>query len=105
MFDMDSLPAILAINLQKAMALSSDLRTQMALSKRSKVAQTTISNYLRPGSYKGAPQLDKVERLARAFGLEAWQLLHPTMGDKVITAAELALYRRLRDTIKASDSD
>lgn len=97
---MDDLKRNLARNLVKLMEVSADLKSQNALAKRSKVAQTTISNYMHPDSYTGAPSLDKVAKLARAYGLESWQLLHPTMGDKAITAEELALYRRLRETIK-----
>jgi len=100
---MEDIKQILAKNLGKLMKASADLRSQNALAKRSKVAQTTISNYLRPSSYVGAPQLDKIAKLARAYGLDAWQLLHPTMGDKAITAEELALYRRLRDAIKQTE--
>lgn len=98
---MDDLKETLAANLRRLMDLSPDLKSQAAVAKRSKVAQTTISNYLRPGSYKGAPSLDNIHRLARAYGLEAWQLLHPSMGDKLISAHELELYRRLRATIQA----
>lgn len=89
----------LARNLSKLMAASEDLRSQSALSRRSKVAQTTISNYLAPDSYTGSPSLDKIAALARAFGLEAWHLIHPTMGDREFTAHELALYRRLRKIV------
>lgn len=101
---MEDLREILAANLAKAMDLSPDLKSQSALAKRSKVAQTTIGNYVSK-KYAGSPSLVKVQRLARAFGLETWQLLHPTMGDKTITAAELELYKRLRDTIKAAEAD
>ena len=102
---MDDVKANLAANLARLMKMSADLQSQNALARRSKVAQTTIGNYLAPDTYRGAPSLAMVAKLARAFGLEAWQLIHPTMGDKVITAEELALYRRLRATIKAADSD
>lgn len=91
----------LATNLATLMALSPDLKTQTALAKRSKVSQTAISNYMRPKEYRGAPQLAHVAKLARAFGLEPWQLIHPTMGDGVIKATELALYKRLQDALKS----
>lgn len=96
---MDSIKHDLATNLARLMRVSEDLRTQMALAKRSGVAQTTISNYLRPSSYEGAPQLDKIESLAKAFGLEAWHLIHPTMGDREFNRRELELYRKLRDML------
>lgn len=96
---MDDVKQNLARNLAKLMETSADLQSQNALAKRSKVAQTTISNYLK-GDYRGAPQLDKVAKLAKAFGIEAWRLLHPTMGDTRISAEELALYERLRKAIR-----
>jgi transcriptional regulator with XRE-family HTH domain len=98
---MDDLKEILANNLAKLMELSADVKSQNALAKRSKVAQTTIGNYLNPSSYKGYPQLGKVEQLANAFGLCAWNLLHPTMGDKEFSEKEIQLYRKLRETLKA----
>lgn len=96
---MDDLKEILANNLAKLMDLSADVKSQNALARRSKVAQTTIGNYLNPASYKGYPQLGKVEMLAKAFGLEAWNLLHPTMGDKEFTEKEIQFYRRIRETL------
>jgi hypothetical protein len=105
MLDMDDLREILAHNLAALMARSADMKTQSALARRSKVSQKTISNYLVAASYTGAPSLGKVEKLARVFGLETWQLIHPTMGDRTITATELAMYQKLRDAIKAAESD
>ncbi len=99
LFGVDAIKADLARNLARLMAVSEDMRTQMALAKRSGVAQTTISNYLRPSSYDGAPQLDKIEALAKVFGLEAWHLIHPTMGDREFNQRELDLYRKLRDML------
>lgn len=96
---MDQLKADLAQNLARLMAVSEDLRTQTALAKRSKVAQTTISNYLRPTSYRGSPNLEQIGKLARAFGLEPWHLLHPTMGDREFNRRELDLYRRLKTVL------
>jgi len=101
-FRVDTIKTDLASNLARLMAVSEDLKTQMALAKRSGVAQTTISNYLRPASYEGAPQLDKIEKLAKAFGLEAWHLIHPTMGDREFNRRELDLYRKLRDMLVTS---
>lgn len=97
---MPDLKHLLARNLQTLMDMSSDVRSQNALAKRSGVAQTTISNYLNPDSYIGYPKLDKIECLAQAFGLEAWNLLHPTMGDKEISAKEIQLYRKWREDLK-----
>lgn len=86
----------LARNLSKLMAVSEGLRTQIALAEKSGVGQTTISNYLRPDSYEGSPNLEQIQLLAKAFGLEAWHLLHPTMGDREFSRRELELYRKFR---------
>lgn len=75
--------------------MSEDCPSQKALERRSKVAQTTIGNYLHQ-DYKGYPNLEKVERLAHAFGLEAWNLLHPTMGEKTISEQEVQMFLRLK---------
>lgn len=96
---MDNIREILASNLSKLMEMSIDCKSQNALAKRSKVAQTTIGNYLSI-NYVGYPNLEKVEMLARCFGLEAWNLLHPTMGDREITSKEIAAYRRWREDMR-----
>ena len=86
----------LAVNLQHLMEKSSDLKSQNALAKRSKVAQTTIGNYLRPDSYTGYPAMDKVDKLARAFGLDAWVLIHPTLGSNCLDERKLEIYDKIR---------
>lgn len=90
----------LAKNLSILMERSADLRSQNALAKRSKVAQTTIGNYLNPDSYAGAPSLDKIAKLAVALGVEPWQLIHPGLGDQEISRKEIELYRRLQRALK-----
>jgi transcriptional regulator with XRE-family HTH domain len=90
----------LAKNLSILMERSADLRSQNALAKRSKVAQTTIGNYLNPESYVGAPSLDKIAKLAITLGVEPWQLIHPGLGDQEITRKEIELYRRLQKALK-----
>ena len=97
---MKDLREILASNLKTLMELSPDCKSQAALGKRSKVAQTTIGNYLNQ-NYAGYPNLEKIEKLAHAFGLETWNLLHHTMGNKEISAQEIAFYRRMHNTFKA----
>lgn len=79
--------------------MSSDCKSQNALSKRAKVAQTTVGNYLN-ATYVGYPNLEKVERLAECFGLEAWHLLHPTIGNKELSAIEIQAYMRWREDMK-----
>ncbi len=71
--------------------------SQPALAEKSSVAQRSISNLLRPteraASKSGkapSPTVAQVEAVARAFDLEAWQLLCPMSGDKwkIYMAAE-----------------
>lgn len=70
----------LATNLARLMADSKLTKNQSELARKSGVSQRTISNYLAPERYEGSPTLDNIELLARAFNIEAWQLLHPTAG-------------------------
>ena len=91
---------LVAQNILKLMDMSADCKSQLALSKRSGIGQSTISNYLRPDEYTGAPQIDKLQKIAACFGLETWQLLHPTMGDKELSAKEIQMYRRWREEMK-----
>ena len=96
---MDNIREILACNLKRLMDMSLDCKSQNALAKRSKVAQTTIGNYLNM-SYVGYPNLEKVEMLAHCFGLEAWALIHPTMGNKEISDKEIQMYRRWKEDMR-----
>lgn len=97
---MSDIREILAKNLKKLMSMSADCNSQNALAKRSNVAQTTIGNYLNI-TYVGYPNLAKVERLAHCFGLEAWNLLHPSIGENGVTEAEIQMYRRWKEDLKS----
>jgi len=77
---------LLAANLEFLMRETPALATQAQLAAKSGVDQKTISNYLapdnRPVGKKGRPasaKLTEVELIARAFKLEAWELLHPEL--------------------------
>lgn len=96
---MIDLRELLASNLAKLMEMSADCKSQNALAKRSGVGQTTIGNYLNK-NYVGYPNLEKVAKLAHCFGLEAWNLLHPTMGDQQISDKEVQMYRRWKEDIR-----
>ena len=78
---------ILAANLQALMNARADLKTQGKIAAKAskaggkKVAQTSISNMLKPES-PFSPTLANVEAVASVFGLQAWQLVHPTLGDE-----------------------
>lgn len=86
--------ALLARNLASLMAKSPDLASQGALSRRSKVAQATIGRILKAES---AATVDTLDQLAAAFGLSAWQLVHPKPDLKQSEAAFYATLRRLLD--------
>lgn len=89
MQDMDS-RALLARNLKTMMERSPDLKSQGALHRRSKVAQSTIDRIL--GAEVSAT-LDVLDKLAGAFGLTGWQLIHPKPD---IREGEAAFYAKLR---------
>ncbi len=73
---MKSARVVLAENLAHLMAQSADLRSSRQLSKRSRVAQTTISNWLRVAEMPAlAPQLSALEAVARVFGITVGELL------------------------------
>lgn len=70
----------IARNLRMLMESSNPPLNQVELAKRAGVAQKSVSNMLdpsRPGVSAGT--LDKLERVAAAFGLTAWHLLIPTL--------------------------
>lgn len=57
---------------------------QVELAKKAGVSQKSVSNMLdpaRPGVSAGT--LDKLDRVARAFGLTAWHLLIPTLPEDI----------------------
>lgn len=99
--DFDALDprAVVARNLKRLMAASSDLRSQSALARRSGVPQTTISDYLAPEKHGKWPSLEGVHKLASAFGIEAWQLCHPSLGD--ISKEQQELFERFRALMAA----
>ncbi len=100
---MSDIREILAANLAQLMERSADCKSQNALAKRSGIAQTTIGNYLN-ANYAGYPNLEKVEKLAKCFSLEAWNLLHPTIGDRDLSAKEIQMYRKWREDVKKLQS-
>lgn len=99
--------AILARNLKELMEDHPDLNSQSALARKAGVAQTSIGNMLNPGkrapSKSGrlpSPAVENVERVAKAFGKEAWQLLHPTPSTAPLNAAERAMYEKLMRSVQ-----
>jgi transcriptional regulator with XRE-family HTH domain len=75
---------VLAENIARYMEANPELGTQARLAARSGVDQKTISNYLNPqrrlataAGRPGSAKLSEVEKIAAAFGLEAWELIKP----------------------------
>jgi transcriptional regulator with XRE-family HTH domain len=95
--------AVLARNLRNLMATKAGPRSQTALRKKSGVAQATIGRILKQETEAG---VETVDRLAKAFGLEGWQMMVPGMDPTnppvlmAATPAEKALYDRLRATVE-----
>lgn len=81
-----------------------ELGSQIRLGKRAGVAQATIGRIL--SSEGENASIETVSSLARAFGLESWQLLvaglDPTNPPVLqpVSKAERALYDRIRDLAK-----
>lgn len=81
--------------MQDSKASGTDLSSQEKLAARCKrlkggsFSQRTIGYLLRPQD-SVQPKLDTVLAVAEAFGKEPWQLLHPTMGERMQKAPELA---------------
>lgn len=92
-----SVREVLAHNVRRLMDSEPEegLKSQEKIAKRAskpggkRVAQTAVGYLLRPAS-RVSPKLDTITAVAEAFGKEPWQLLHPTMGERVQQAPELA---------------
>lgn len=93
---------VLAVNLEHLMERSADLKSQAALGRRAKVAQTTVGNYLHPESYVGYPTMKNIDKLAKAFGLNAWHLLHPRLGTGCLSETEFKLFQKIRGAFSSS---
>lgn len=76
--------------------------SQMALAKRSGVAQATIGRILREET---GVTIDTLDELAKAYGLEGWQLMVAGMDPtnppviQAVTKEERELYKRLKSAI------
>ena len=71
---------ILRQNVQALMDSKIGPTSQIALHQKCGAAQATIGRILRPGGEN--PKLETVEAIAKAYGLEAWQLLIAGMDPK-----------------------
>lgn len=83
--------AIVAENIRRLLRLGGSVglpSTQAELARRSGVAQTSISNWL-DDSRAVSPTIDKLEAVARVYGLEAWQLMMREVTDDLALAGHL----------------
>lgn len=91
---------ILRINVQALLDSGIGPKSQSALHKKCGVAQATIGRILRPEGEN--PKVENVAAIAKAYGLEAWQLLIAGMDPKnppvlsPVTKAERELWDKLR---------
>ncbi len=67
---------LVALNLKRLMSQDPLLRTQKAVAEKAQIAQTAVGYMLNPDTVAMAsPKLDTVEKVAKVFKLEVWQLL------------------------------
>lgn len=67
---------VLAENLKRCIAEHKELNTEPKLASRAKIDQKTV---YRITHLQNEPSIDKIEKLAKALDLEAWQLMVPNM--------------------------
>ena len=73
---------ILSANLRRLMLEAGNPSSGPAVDRTAKslglrLGRTTVARYTHAD---GNPSLDHIEALAKVFGVQAWQLLHPEMG-------------------------
>jgi len=73
---------ILSANLHRLMLEAGNPSSGLAVDKAAKalglsIGRTSVTRY---SHAEGNPTLDHLEMLAKVFGVQAWQLLHPTLG-------------------------
>ncbi len=94
---------ILADNLNALMKTRDGPHSENDLAAKSKVAQATIG---RIRAKTSDAKIDTVDKLARAYGLEGWQLLVAGMDPsnppvlQPVSKAERALYDRLKSAVE-----
>ena len=94
----------LAENLKKLMEANPPINSQSALGRAAKVDQKTIERMLK---CLNEPTLEKVEKVAKVFGLSAWQLITPNLDPRnhpMLAAESEALremYKKILSTREA----
>lgn len=95
---------ILADNLDRLRAWNAALNTQSAIGRAAKVDQKTVGRILNKAH---EPQLNVVAKLAKAFGLEAWQMLVPDLDpenpQQLASAKDAQMYEQLRGLIAQNE--
>ena len=81
----------LAANLAALMQASSEMPSQSAVAKRAGMDQRTVGRIL---NEEHSPTITQLERLARAFGLEPWQLLVPSLDPRDRPTMALTMSQR-----------
>ena len=71
---MDTIVQVVARNVAALMERSADIRNAVALAKASGVSRTSIYRIL---DCECATAIDSLEKIAKAFGVPAWTLIHP----------------------------
>jgi hypothetical protein len=97
-----SIRETLAENLIALMSATPECGTEKLLRKRAKVGGGTVDGARQA---KSAVTLDSLDKLAKAFGLEAWQLLVPNLNPRNrpvihLTESERHFYARLETQIR-----
>ena len=100
--DSRSIVQILADNLRAAMEAHPEVRgNQSALARRAQVRQTNIGYMLNPASRaptksgKSSPTLDSIDAVARALGMQTWQLIYPDPYSRPVTDEEIKLWKQI----------
>jgi transcriptional regulator with XRE-family HTH domain len=95
--------AILSKNLKGLMATKAGPNSQLGLARKSGVAQATIGRIIRQET---AATIETLEDLAKAYGLQAWQLMVAGMDPnnppvlQAVSKEERALYERLKSAVQ-----
>ena len=91
---------ILSANLRTLMLEAGNPASGLAVDKAAKsiglsLGRTTVTRY---SHAEGNPTLDHLETLAKVFGVQSWQLLHPTLGKDSEQVLPTRDSRRHRET-------
>ena len=84
----DNVRASLAVNLDMLMRMRTPRWKQIELAKKAGVSQRTVSNMLRGADQQiNGATLDRVDAVAKVFGLRSWHLIMPGLPDDLEQAS------------------